>query len=127
MAFSPALLISLAVTTVLGLIGGLAFRGGNDMEAWNLFIAMFLWTLISAAGTIIGRFSIERVHRGDWQHGLRLASVQSFPLMICFSGIAALCGAPIVGSTIFILFGSTLIVALTVCILGVLTSPFKRY
>lgn len=125
-AVSPAFLIPLAVSALLGAIGGTAFSWAGPARAWNIFIAAFLWTLISAAGTTIGRYAAERVRRGEWGRGLRLAIVQSFPLTTAFLLVAALAsaGAGLL-PTAPVLYGCTLAVALPVAALGVLTSPYR--
>lgn len=126
-AISAAFLIPLGVSAVLGAIGGTAFRWAGPEQAWNIFIAAFLWTLISAAGTTIGRFAGERVRRGQWRRGLWLAHVQSFPLTTIFLLVAALGSAQAaLLPTAPVLYACTLAVALPVAALGVLTSPYRR-
>ncbi len=128
MSVSPAFLIPLAVSAVLGAIGGSAFRWAAPLQAWNIFIAAFLWTLLAAAGTTIGRFAGERLRRGNWRRGLWLAHLQSFPLTTVFLLAAALgsAGAALGPSVIPVLYACTLVVALALAALGVLTSPFTR-
>jgi hypothetical protein len=124
-AVSPAFLIPLGVSAVLGLIGGSAFHWAGG-RAWDIFIAAFLWTLISGAGSAIGRFVGERVRRGDWRRGLWLAVAQSFPLTTVFLLAAALAGAePALLTIAPVPYACTLAVALTVAALGVLTSPYR--
>jgi len=123
---SPAFLIPLAVSAVLGLAGGAAFRWAEGRRAWELLTAAFLWTLIAVAGTTIGRFAGERVRRGNWRRGLLLAATQSFPLTTVFLLAAALAGAPLDQPTLALAFGATLLVAASTGVLGVLTSPFTR-
>ncbi len=126
MRVSPAFLIPLAVSVALGAIGGSAFHWAGPLRAWNIFIAAFLWTLIAAAGTTIGRFAGERLRRGRWGRGLWLASAQSFPLTTTFLLVAAAAsaGAALGPTVVPVLYSCTLLVALFVGALGVLTSPF---
>lgn len=128
MTISPALLIPLVVSAILGAIGGSAFRWAVPQQAWNIFIATFLWTLIAAAGTAIGRFAVERVRRGQWRRGLWIAHVQSFPLTTVFLLVAALvsAGAVLVPELVPIVYAATLVVALSVAALGVLGSPYVK-
>lgn len=124
---SPAFLIALAVATVLGLVGGSGFLWAPPRRAWEILTAAFLWTLISAAGTTIGRFFGERVRRGNWRRGLWLAGVQSFPLTTLFLVAAALVGGPgTLAAALPVCYSATLAVALCTGALGVLTSPFIR-
>lgn len=124
-AVSPAFLIPLGVSALLGAIGGSAFSWAGPERAWNIFIAAFLWTLISAAGTTIGRFAGERLRRGQWRRGLWLALVQSLPLTTAFLIVAAITSRVALLPTSPVLYSSTLAVALPVAALGVLTSPYR--
>lgn len=128
MSVSPAFLIPLAVSALLGAIGGSAFRWAGSSVAWNIFIAAFLWTLIAAAGTTIGRFAGERLRRGHWRRGLWLAHLQSFPLTTVFLLVAVVFSAELtLGPAVApVLYACTLAVALALAILGVLTSPYRR-
>ncbi|NTU81250.1 MAG: hypothetical protein HGA45_18015 [Chloroflexales bacterium] len=126
MSVSPVFLISLVASAMLGGVGGGAFRLVAPVQAWNIFIATFLWTLIAAAGTTIARFAVERVRRGNWRRGLWLAHAQSFPLTTVFLLAAAGLGGAIGLSVVTVLYGCTLVVALTLAALGVLTSPYTR-
>lgn len=124
---SPAFLIPLGVGVLLGLIGGGAFRWAGPEQAWNIFTAAFLWTLISAAGSTIGRCAGERLRRGHWRRGLSLALVQHLPLTTAYLCAAALV-APRPGPLLAaapVLYACTLAVALFVAALGVQTSPFR--
>jgi hypothetical protein len=124
---SPAFLIALGVSLLLGLLGGSAFLWATPRRAWELATAAFLWTLISAAGTTIGRFFVERVRRGNWRHGLWIAAAQSFPLTTVFLLAAALVAGPaILAPSAPLAYAATLAVALIMGALGVLTSPFLR-
>jgi hypothetical protein len=124
---SPAFLIALGVGLLLGLLGGSAFHWAAPRRAWELATAAFLWTLISAAGTTIGRFFVERVRRGSWRHGLWIAAAQSFPLTTVFLLAAVLVAGPaILAPSAPIAYAATLAVALITGALGVLTSPFLR-
>lgn len=123
---SPAFLIALAVALALGLLGGWAFHWAAPRRAWELATAAFLWTLISAAGTTIGRFFGERVRRGGWRRGLWIAAAQSLPLTTAFLLAAALVAGPaILAPAAPIAYAATLAVALVTGALGVLTSPFR--
>ena len=124
---APALLIPLVVSALLGLVGGSAFVWADLSRAWNIFIAAFLWTLISAAGTTIGRYSFERLRRGEWRRGLEIAFVQSLPLTTLFLAVAALASAnPLVILGLApVPYVCTLVVALACAALGVLTSPYR--
>lgn len=125
-AVSPAFLIPLAVSALLGLVGGTAFHWAAPRQAWNIFIAAFLWTLIAAAGTTIGRYAVEQLRRGQWRRGLWLAHVQSFPLTTAFLLTAAAVSAEAaVPPTAPVLYACTLVVALALAALGVLTSPYR--
>lgn len=128
MSVSPAFLIPLAVSAVLGAIGGSAFRWAAPAQAWNIFIAAFLWTLIAAAGTTIGRYAGERLRRGQWRRGLWLAHLQSFPLTTAFLLVAAAAsaGAALSPTVVPVLYACTLVVALALAALGVLSSPYPR-
>ncbi|PDW03102.1 hypothetical protein [Candidatus Viridilinea mediisalina] len=123
---SPAFLIPLGVSAILGAIGGLAFQWVHTERAWELFTAAFLWTLISAAGTTIGRLVGERVRRNQWRRALWLAHVQSFPLTTVFLLVAIPFsrGAVLVPSVLPVLYGSTLAIALFMTVLGVVTARF---
>ncbi|MFQ3661935.1 MAG: hypothetical protein SNJ69_06020 [Chloroflexaceae bacterium] len=125
---SLAFIVSLSVSAILGVIGGAAFRWTFPEQAWNIFIATFLWTLMSAAGTAIGRCSLERVRRGQWRRGLWIANVQTFPLTTAFLVTSAVvsAGKIFVPELLPILYGCTLVVALTAAVLGVLASPYRK-
>lgn len=126
---SPVFLIALGVGALLGAIGGAAFRWAAPVRAWEILTAAFLWTLIAAAGTTIGRFFGERVRRGAWRRGLWISGVQSFPLTTAFLIVAAAVAAPaawIVPTAAVPLYGATLVVALVCGLLGVLTSPYVK-
>lgn len=127
MNVSPVFLIPLAVSAVLGAIGGSAFHWAAPVQAWNIFTAAFLWTLIAAAGTTIGRFAGERLRRGNWRRGLWLAHLQSFPLTTAFLLVAALAsaGAAFVPTVVPVLYACTLVVALALAAMGVLGSPYR--
>jgi hypothetical protein len=124
---SPALLIPLGVSAALGLIGGGAFRWAGPAQAWNIFIAAFLWTLISAAGTTIGRYAWERLRRGEWRRGLLLAAVQSLPLTTAYLLAAAVASASagLLAAAAPVLYACTLALTLALAALGVLTSPYR--
>jgi hypothetical protein len=123
---SPAFLIALAVGLLLGLLGGSAFLWAAPRRAWEIATAAFLWTLISAAGTTIGRFFVERVGRGAWRRGLWIAAAQSFPLTTAFLLAAALLAGPgILPPSAPVAYAATLAIALLTGVLGVLTSPFR--
>lgn len=128
MSVSPAFLIPLAVSAALGAVGGSAFLWADPRRAWEVFTAAFLWTLIAAAGTTIGRFAGERLRRGHWRRGLWLAHLQSFPLTTVFLLVAAAAsaGAALAPSVVPVLYACTLVVALALALLGVLTSPYTR-
>jgi hypothetical protein len=127
---SPVFLIAIAVSCVLGLAGGSGFVWAAPQRAWEIFTAAFLWTLISAAATTIGRFFGERVRRNNWRRGLWLAATQSFPLTTIFlltaSVVAAMAGSWIAAEAAPICYAGTLAVALVTGPLGVLTSPFVK-
>ena len=126
-AVSPAFLIALAVSATLGALGGSAFRWAPSRQAWDLFIAAFLWTLIAAAGTTIGRCAGEHLRRGSWRRGLWIAHAQSLPLTTLFLLAAALVGPglALIPAVAPVLFGATLIVALALAALCVLGSPYR--
>lgn len=126
MRVSPAFLIPLAVSALLGAGGGSAFAWSAGQRAWEILTAAFLWTLIAAAGTTIGRFAGERLRRGEWRRGLRIAATQSLPLVTAFLLCAAAVGAPIGPSVAPLAFGAALLVAGTTGVLGILTSPYIR-
>jgi len=125
---SPAFLVALAVSALLGAIGGSAFRWAQPAQAWNLFIAAFLWTLISAAGTTIGRCAGEKLRRGNWRRGLWIAHAQSLPLTTLFLLVATLVGPglALIPAVAPVLFGATLVVALALAALCVLGSPYRK-
>ena len=130
---SPAFLIALAVSSLLGAIGGSAFIWASQDRAWNIFTAAFLWTLISAAGTALGRYVGERLQRGSWRRGLWIAGVMSFPLTTVYSlvafGISSAAEAsvrPRISAVLPFFYGATLVLALCVGLSWVLTSPFRR-
>lgn len=126
MRVSPAFLIPLAVSALLGAAGGSAFAWSAGQRAWEILTAAFLWTLIAAAGTTIGRFAGERLRRGEWRRGLRIAATQSLPLVTVFLLCAAAVGAPVGPSVVPLAFGAALIVAGATGALGILTSPYIR-
>lgn len=126
MNVSPAFTIPLGVSALLGAIGGTAFSWAGPEQAWNLFTAAFLWTLIAAAGTTLGRFAGERLRRGAWQRGLWLASTQSFPLTTMFLAVAFALGAQLTLLVLPVLYGCTLVVALALFALGVFGSPYRH-
>ncbi len=128
MSVSPAFLIPLGVSGVLGAIGGSAFLWAAPGRDWGIFMAAFLWTLIAAAGTTIGRFAGERLRRGHWRRGLWLAHLQSFPLTTVFLFVAAAssAGAALAPSVVPTLYACTLALALALAAMGVLTSPYIR-
>ncbi len=125
---SPAFFIPLAVSAILGAIAGAALRWAAPQQGWNIFIAAFLWTLIAAAGSTIGRFAGERIRRGQWCRGLWLAHLQSFPLTTIFMLVATLLSArfTLLPTVMPVLYAATLVVALTLALLGVMTSPYVR-
>ncbi|MCS6883635.1 MAG: hypothetical protein RMK84_16700 [Oscillochloridaceae bacterium] len=125
---SLTFVVSLAVSAILGVIGGAAFRWTFPEQAWNIFVATFLWTLMSAAGSAIARCSLERVRRGQWRRGLWIANIQTFPLTTAFLITSAIvsAGKIFVPELLPILYGCTLVVALTAAVLGVLASPYRK-
>lgn len=125
---SLTFVVSLAVSAGLGVIGGAAFRWTFPEQAWNIFVATFLWTLMSAAGTAIARYSLERVRRGQWRRGLWIAHIQTFPLTTAFLITSAVvsAGKIFVPELLPILYGCTLVVALAVAVMGVLASPYRK-
>jgi hypothetical protein len=125
---SPAFFIPLVVSAILGAIAGVALRWAAPQQGWNIFIAAFLWTLIAAAGSTIGRFAGERIRRGQWRRGLWLAHLQSFPLTTIFMLVATLLSArfTLLPTVMPVLYAATLVVALTLAFLGVITSPYVR-
>jgi hypothetical protein len=124
---SPTFLISLAVSTLLGLAGGAGFLWAEPRRAWEILTAAFLWSLIASAGTTIGRFFGERVRRGNWRRGLWLAGAQSFPLTTLFLLAASLAaGFAILPVAAPVCYVATLAIALLTGVMGVLTSPFVR-
>lgn len=127
MSISPALLIALGVSSLLGLAGGAGLRWAAPEQGWNLFTAAFLWTLITAAGTTIGRFTVERVRQGEWRRALRIALIQSLPLTTSFLFVAGLLsmGLALTAATLLIFYGVTLTLALVLTVLGVVSSPFR--
>lgn len=130
MPISPAFLIAAAVSAVLGAIGGSGFLWAAPQTAWNLFTAMFLWTLITSAGTTIGRYAGERVRRGEWRRGLRIAAVQSLPLVTIFLGVAlvpaGIAGVDLAARTAPVLYAGSLGIGLFLAVVGVLSSPYRR-
>lgn len=128
MGLSPIFLTSLGISAVLGAIGGSAFYWTVPHQAWHIFIAAFLWTLISASGATIARFALERVRRGQWRRGLWIANIQSFPLTTAFLITAAIisAGKIVVPDLVPILYGCTLIVAMALAVIGVLGSPYRK-
>lgn len=124
---SSVFLVSLAVSVILGLLGGSGFLYALPQRAWEIFTAAYLWVLIVSAGTLIGRFFYERVRRGNWWRGLWLAGVQSFPLTTVFLlAASAVAGATILSSALLVCYTSTLVIALSIGGLNVLTSPFIK-
>ncbi|MCX7791707.1 MAG: hypothetical protein N2378_13785 [Chloroflexaceae bacterium] len=125
---SLTFVVSLAVSATLGVIGGAAFRWTFPEQAWNIFVATFLWTLMAAAGTAIARCSRERVRRGQWRRGLWIANIQTFPLTTAFLVTSAVvsAGKIFVPELLPILYGCTLVVAITAAVLGVLASPYRK-
>ncbi|MEI7772172.1 MAG: hypothetical protein WCI67_19425 [Chloroflexales bacterium] len=127
---SPIFLTALAISAALGLAGGSAFHWAAPQRAWEIFTAAFLWTLIAAAGTTIGRFYGERVRRGNWRHGLWLAAAQTFPLTTVFllaaATVAAFAGSWIAIEAAPICYASTFAVAFVTGPLSVITSPFIK-
>jgi hypothetical protein len=124
---SPVFLIALGVSALLGLAGGSGFNWAAPQRAWEILTAAFLWTLISAAGTMIGRFFGERVRRGDWRRGLWIAAAQSFPLTTAFLLTASLVADfSIIPVAAPVCYAGTLTVALCTGVLGVATSPFTK-
>jgi hypothetical protein len=130
MPISPAFVIAAAVSAILGGIGGSGFLWAVPQTAWNLFTAMFLWTLITSAGTTIGRYTVERLRRGEWRRGLRIAAVQSVPLVTIFLFVAALpaavAGVDLAPRTAAVLYAGTVTVGLFMAVLGVLSSPYRQ-
>jgi hypothetical protein len=136
--------IALGVSALLGLIAGSAFFWADTERGWNLFLAGFLWTLISAAGTGLLRCVRERVHRDEWRRGMWIGAVMTFPLTTAYLLVFALLTAGVTGDPVTlpnggvvaakpellvvapICYAMTLIVALLVGPVYVLTSPFGR-
>jgi hypothetical protein len=132
MTVSPPFLIALLVSAVLGLLGGSGFYWLGPTRAWNIFIAAFLWTLITAAGTTLGRYVGERLPRGRWRRTFWIASVMSFPLTAVYALIAfrLILGTPMAAPpqpavVLPFFFAATLLVALCVGLSWVLSSPFR--
>jgi hypothetical protein len=127
---SPALLIAAAVSALLGAIGGSGFLWAMPQTAWNLFTAMFLWTLMTSAGTTIGRYAVERLRRGEWRRGLRIAAMQSLPLVTIFLAVAmipaAAAGVDLARRTAAVLYAGSSGIGLFLAVLGVLSSPYRR-
>jgi hypothetical protein len=142
--FSPAIPVAVAVSVVLGLIGGAAFVWGTPQRAWNAFFATFFWMLISVAGTSLVRCMRERVRRGEWRRGLRISCEMGFPLTTAYLATVALVSAaagpamvPLAdGSTVPsrpdmlvvapVCFAFTMVVILLTGPLYAFTSPFRR-
>lgn len=136
--------IALAVSALLGLIAGSSFLWADIERGWNLFLAGFLWTLISAAGTGLLRCVRERVRRDEWQRGLQIGAVMTFPLTTVYLLVVALLTAGVTADTVMlpgggmvaakpdmlavapICYAVTLLVAVLVGPVYVLTSPFGR-
>lgn len=136
--------IALAVSGLLGLIAGSAFLWASIERAWNIFLAGFLWTLISAAGTALLRCVRERLRYGDWRRGLQIGSVMTFPLTTLYLLMVGLTSAgarsdlalladgssvarrPDLIAVAPVLYGITLLLAFFVGPLYALTSPYGR-
>ncbi|MFV9505041.1 MAG: hypothetical protein AB4911_10810 [Oscillochloridaceae bacterium umkhey_bin13] len=127
MSLSPAFVIALAVSSLLGFAGGAGLRWAGPEQGWNLFTAAFLWTLITMAGTTIGRFTVERVRQGEWRRAIRIALIQSLPLTTIFLIVATLLstGEALSAAAPLIFYGVTVILALVLIVLGVVGSPFR--
>lgn len=130
MVVSPVFVIAAGVSAILGAVGGSGFLWAMPQTAWNLFTAMFLWTLITSAGTTIGRFAGERLRRGEWRRGVRIAAMQSLPLVTIFLGVAmipaTLAGIDLAPRTAPMLYAGSAAIGGFVAVLGVLSSPYRQ-
>lgn len=137
-------LLAMAVSTVLGLAAGSAFLWAAPRQAWGIFLAGFLWMLIVATATALVRCVRERLGRGEWRRGLALGCEMTFPPTTLFLLGAALASAGVQPEMLALSHGAlvaskpdmltvaplfytaSLVMALVVGPLYVLTSPFKR-
>lgn len=128
----PPLGVALAVSAVLGAIGGSAFHWAGG-RAWDVFIAAFLWTLIAAAGTALGCYVGERLVRGAWRRGAWIAGLLTFPLTTVYSLVAFSFSAtaesqrrPDAVAVLPVFYLATLVVAIFLGLSWILTSPFRH-
>lgn len=137
-------LMGLGISTALGLAAGSAFGWAAPGQAWNMFLAGFLWTLIVAVGTAVVRCMREQVQRGDWWRGIAVGCEMTFPLTTMYMLAVALItlrvpaesftqanGLPITSKpdllTIApVFYTASLVLAILVGPGYALTSPFRR-
>ncbi len=137
-------LVGLGISLILGLFAGSAFWWASPEQAWNIFLAGFLWTLLTAMGTAIVRFMRERVQRGDWWHGIAIGCEMTFPLTTLYmlgvvlmtlslpaGGMVEIRGLMVASrphmlAVAPVFYTVSLVLAIVLGPLYALTSPFKR-
>ena len=137
-------LIGMAISSVLGLFAGSAFLWAEPRQAWSIFLAGFLWTLIAATGTALVRCVRERLQRGEWRRSAILGLAMTFPPTTFYMLGAALASAGIQAEQIVqpngviiaskpdmlsvapIFYSASLAIAFIVGPFYALTSPFKQ-
>lgn len=133
----------MGISSMLGLIGGSAFLWAGPDRAWDVFMAGFLWTLLVAVGSGLFRCFTERLRRGEWKRGIAIGCEMSFPLTTLYMVAAALITALISEDYVLhngtvvtskpdmllvapLFYACTLVVAIVIGPVYVLTSPFKK-
>lgn len=134
----------LVISSLLGVVAGSAFLWAVPDRAWNIFLAGFLWTLLVAAGTAIVRCVRERVQHGDWWRGIAVGCEMTFPLTTLYMLAVALVTAGIPAGQLVqtgqmmvaakpdllavapVFYAASLVLAVVVGPVYVLTSPFGR-
>lgn len=131
----------LVASTIVGLIVGAAFIWARPERAWDHLISGFLWVLIIATGTGIVRGVRERVGRGEWRRCIALGLGMTFPLTTAYLvavwlvSLAApetrtladgtvVMGRPDMLAVAPLLYGMTLLLAVLLGPVYMLTSPF---
>ncbi len=140
---TPLHLVAMLISMLLGLVAGSSFLWAAPRQAWSIFLAGFLWTLIVSLGAALLRCQREQLRRGEWLRGVVLGCMMIFPQTTLYMLAVALILAGVEANVsvqaydVFvankpdwlevapIFYAASLVMVLVVGPLYVLTSPFK--